>query len=67
VKALGKIIKNKRVVLTGDFNSTETKSFYDTGGPLPPTNAKNKNTATIHLRLQRPGYPETMRLGSWRD
>jgi hypothetical protein len=50
VKALGNImnkLKNKRVVLARDFNSTETKSFYDIGGPLPPTNAKNTNMATV--------------------
>jgi hypothetical protein len=29
-------LKNKRVVLTRDFNFTETKSSYDTRGPLAP-------------------------------
>jgi hypothetical protein len=54
VKALGNImnkLKNKRVVLIEDFNSTETKSSYDIGGPLPPTNTKNTNAATIQTIL----------------
>jgi hypothetical protein len=75
VKALSNIInklKNKRVVLTGDYNSTKTKSSYDTRGPLPPTNAKNTNAATVQtildtLASKTCGYTETMRLGSWRD
>jgi hypothetical protein len=44
-------LKNKRVVLTKDLNSTETKLSYDMGGPLPPTNAKNTNAATIQTIL----------------
>jgi hypothetical protein len=61
VKALGNIInklKNKRVVMTGDFNSTETKSSYDTGGPLPPTNTKNTNMATIQTILDTYGFKD---------
>jgi endonuclease/exonuclease/phosphatase (EEP) superfamily protein YafD len=29
-------IKGKRVILAGDFNSTETLSSFDTGGPKTP-------------------------------
>jgi hypothetical protein len=36
--------KGKRVILAGDFNSTETLSSFDTGGALPPFNAKETNT-----------------------
>jgi hypothetical protein len=61
VKALSNLmnkLKNKRAVLTGDFNSTETKSFYDTGGPLPPTNAKNTNAATVQTILDTYGFKD---------
>jgi hypothetical protein len=61
VKALGNIInklKNKRVVLTENFNSTETKSFYDTGGPLPPTNVKNTNVVTVQIILDTYGFKD---------
>jgi hypothetical protein len=50
IKALNSIIrklKSKRVILSGDFNSTETRSLYDTGGALPPTNTKNTNAMAI--------------------
>jgi hypothetical protein len=72
VKALSNImtkLKNKRVVLTGDFNSTETKSSYNTRGPLPPTNAKNTNAAAIQTILDTYGLKDlwTMRLGGWKD
>jgi hypothetical protein len=53
VKALSNImvkLKNIRVVLTGDFNSTETKLLYDTEGPLPLTNAKYTNAAALVSR-----------------
>jgi hypothetical protein len=35
------------VILAGDFNSTETLSSFDTGRPLSPSEAKDKNTAAI--------------------
>jgi endonuclease/exonuclease/phosphatase family metal-dependent hydrolase len=59
VKALGNImnkLKSKIVVLMGDFNSTETKSSYDTRSPLPPTNAKNTNAAAIQTILDTHGF-----------
>jgi hypothetical protein len=43
LKGIMRKLKSKRVILSGDFNSTETRSLYDTEGALPPTNTKNTN------------------------
>jgi hypothetical protein len=45
LKGIMRRLKSKRVILSGDFNSTETRSLYNTGGALPPTNTKNTNAA----------------------
>jgi hypothetical protein len=39
-------LKNKRVILTSDFNSTETKSSNNSGGPLPQL--------TLKIQTQQP-------------
>jgi endonuclease/exonuclease/phosphatase family metal-dependent hydrolase len=44
-------LKSKRVILAGDFNSTETLSSFDTGGPLPPSHAKESNAQAIQTLL----------------
>jgi hypothetical protein len=44
-------LKSKRVILAGDFNSTETLSSFDTGGPLPPSHAKESNEQAIQTLL----------------
>jgi hypothetical protein len=40
-------LKSKRVILVGDFNSTETLFTFDTGGPLAPSHAKEANTEVV--------------------
>jgi hypothetical protein len=47
LRAILNTLKTKRVILAGDFNSTETLSSFDTGGPLSPSEAKDKNTEAI--------------------
>jgi hypothetical protein len=44
-------IKGKRVILAGDFNSTETLSFFDTGGPKRPSKAKEPNAESVQELL----------------
>jgi hypothetical protein len=44
-------LKSKRVILAGDFNSTETLSSFDTGGPLPPSHTKESNVQAIQILL----------------
>jgi hypothetical protein len=44
-------LKSKRVILAGDFNSTETLSSFDTGGPLPPSHAKESNAQALQTLL----------------
>lgn len=36
-------LKSKRIILAADFNSTETLSSFDTGGPKPPSSSKDNN------------------------
>jgi hypothetical protein len=40
-------LKSKRVILAGDFNSMETLSIFDTGGPLAPSHAKEANMEVV--------------------
>jgi hypothetical protein len=44
-------LKSKRVILAGDFNSMETLSSFDTGGPLPLCHAKESNVQAIQTLL----------------
>jgi hypothetical protein len=47
LRAILNTLKTKRVILARDFNSTETLSSFDTGGPLSPSQAKDKNAEAI--------------------
>jgi hypothetical protein len=40
-------LKSKRVILAGDFNSTETLPTFDTNGPLAPSRAKEANAEVV--------------------
>jgi hypothetical protein len=44
-------LKSKRVILAGDFNSTETLSTFDTGGLLAPSHAKKANVKVVQTLL----------------
>jgi hypothetical protein len=47
LRAVLNTLKTKRVILAGDFNSTKTLSSFDTGGPLPPSIAKDRTAKAI--------------------
>jgi hypothetical protein len=58
LKGIMRKLKSKRVILSGDFNSTETQSSYDMGGTLPPTNTKNTNAMAIQEILDMYGFKD---------
>jgi hypothetical protein len=51
LKVVINTLKTKQAILAGDFNFTETLSSFDTGGPLPPLIAKDRNAKAIQKVL----------------
>ena len=50
IRAVDKILKAnqaKRIILTGDFNSTETLGNFDTAGDLPPGVHNDSRSAMV--------------------
>jgi hypothetical protein len=51
-------LKSMRVILAGDFNSTETKSSFDAGGSLPPSDGKEPNSEAIQTMVTKWGFKD---------
>lgn len=56
VRALDRILTNlkgRRIILSGDFNSTETLSSFEVGGTKTPSNGKAANAEAIQELLDK--------------
>jgi hypothetical protein len=52
------------LILVGDFSSTETFSFFDIQGPLPPLHTKNANMDAVQTLLNKWKFKD---LWTWED
>ena len=56
IRAVDRVLKvnqTKRIILTGDFNSTETLGLFDTAGDLPPGNHRDTRSAMVQELLDK--------------